>query len=140
MLLTDWSVNGGSTMLFSIVLMTSFHSSFSTLFSTVFSQILANSDRLGRREYTHFNTPRIHTFFPHTQNRERERDSLACRVCVCLCECISGSLSHLVSRKSMMGCRTLSASPATLLLSVTVCPFTWPKISPICFTFSSIWG
>lgn len=47
----------------------------------------------------------------------------------------------MLSRNSMMGCRTLSASWATLLALPTFeVPFTWDKMSPICFTFSSIWG
>lgn len=47
--LTVWSVSGGSTTVFSIVFITSFHSSFRTRFSTVFSQILAKRVRLGTR-------------------------------------------------------------------------------------------
>lgn len=42
-----------------------------------------------------------------------------------------------------MGCRTLSASCATLLqvLAGTLpVPFTWPRMSPICFTHSSMCG
>lgn len=53
----------------------------------------------------------------------------------------NSTLSYLLSRNSMIGCRTLSASWATLLAFPTLdVPFTWAKMSPICFTFSSIWG
>ncbi len=48
---TVWSVSGGRTMVFSMVFITSFHSSFSTLLRTVFSQILANRVRLRTRTH-----------------------------------------------------------------------------------------
>lgn len=49
----------------------------------------------------------------------------------------------MLSKRSMMGCRTLSASCATLLqvLAGTLpVPFTWLRMSPICLTHSSMWG
>lgn len=50
---------------------------------------------------------------------------------------------HLLSRRSMMGCSTLSASCATLLQALAgtlPVPFTWLRMSPICLTHSSMCG